>query len=97
MYSYLKLTHLKLKKEKGETNSDKPSKYEIQATQEEPFFNNIKISLKNIKISCEKDELIEINSKPILSKKSCTKSKEEQEEDKTIENPQSLYLIALSN
>lgn len=90
LYSYLKLTHLKLKKEKGETNSDKPSKYEIQATQEEPFFNNIKISLKNIKISCEKDELIEINSKPILSKRVVPKSKEEQEEDKTIENPQEL-------
>ena len=88
LYSYRKLIELKLKKEKGEANLNKSSSYEIQATQQEPFFQNIKKSEKQIKIPYEKEELIEILSKPTLSKRVVPKNEEEQEEDKTIDNPQ---------
>ncbi|MGJ0457050.1 hypothetical protein NG782_10160 [Aliarcobacter cryaerophilus] len=88
LYSYRKLIELKLKKEKGDNSSNKSSNYEIQATQQEPFFQNIKKSEKQIKIPYEKEELIEILSKPTLSKRVVPKNEEEQEEDKTIDNPQ---------
>ncbi len=88
LYSYRKLIELKLKKEKGDNSSNKSSNYEIQATQQEPFFQNIKKSEKQIKILYEKEELIEILSKPTLSKRVVPKNEEEQEEDKTIDNPQ---------
>ena len=88
LYSYKKLIELKLKKEKGETSLNKSLSYEIQATQQEPFFENINKSVKQIKIPYEKEELIEINSKPTLSKRVVPKNEEEQEEDKTIAKPQ---------
>lgn len=88
LYSYKKLIELKLKTEKGESSSTKSSNYKVQATQEEPFFENINKSIKQIKIAHEKEELIEINSKPTLSKRVVPKNEEEQEEDKTIDNPQ---------
>ncbi|MCT7528504.1 hypothetical protein N5T79_05050 [Aliarcobacter cryaerophilus] len=88
LYSYKKLIELKLKKEKGEANLNKSLSYEIQATQQEPFFENINNSLKQIKIPYEKEELIEINSKPTLSKRVIPKNEEEQEEDNTIVKPQ---------
>ena len=88
LYSYRKLIELKLKKEKGDNSSNKSSNYKIQATQQEPFFQNIKKSEKQIKIPYEKEELIEILSKPTLSKRVVPKNEEEQEEDKTIDNPQ---------
>lgn len=87
LYSYQKLINLKLKKERGDSNLDKNSNYEIQATQIEPFLENIHKSIKAIKISHEKEELIEINSKPNLSKRFVPKNIEEQEDDKTVENP----------
>lgn len=88
LYSYKKLIELKLKTEKGESSSTKSSNYKVQATQEEPFFENINKSIKQIKIAHEKEELIEINSKPTLSKRVVPKNEEEQESANTIENPE---------
>lgn len=88
LYSYKKLIELKLKTEKVESSSTKSLSYKVQATQEEPFFENINKSIKQIKIPHEKEELIEINSKPTLSKRVVPKNEEEQETDNTIENPE---------
>lgn len=88
LYSYKKLIQLKLKQEKGEPGLNKSSSYEIQATQQEPFFEKTNKSIKRIKIPHEKEELTEINSKPTLSKRVTTTDDEDKEESKTIENPQ---------
>lgn len=87
LYSYTKLLNLKLKSEYIDTNLHKNfSKYTLQDTQIEPVLEFTKKISNQTNVECKKDEKIEIFSKSRLSKRVTSKTSEELEDEKTIEN-----------